>query len=130
MLAQLRNEFETNTGYRDWSSDKLHFESALNAYVKSYGNDALVAAVNAKAADQPIGAIGVLELYQDAGGATLNGWGVLAKATTDAGAAGWFSFEVEAKDGVFGAPAVDAMGDPACATCHTAAPAYLIPVDW
>ena len=129
LLTKLQADFRTNSGYRTWAHNDVHWVPALKIFGASYLDATLTKSVAANATNHPVGVASVLELYADAGGQLLNGWAVLAKASTAADASGWLSYEVQKTAGQFsGAPTVYALGAQACATCHTPAPAYIIPV--
>lgn len=129
MLACLQSDFTTNSGYRTWKNNGVHWIKTLSTYGETYESATLVASIAAGNTEPPVGASSVLELYADSAGKTLNGWAVLAKGTVWSGKGSWFSFELTAgPDGQFGEPTVNDMGDPDCAQCHAPAPGYIIPM--
>jgi hypothetical protein len=112
------NAFLAAGKYKDWPRESTRHASAgpHPSAVIAYLNPTLEASLRSGAAEHPVGAAAVKELYDAAG--ELNGWAVSVKVASGKAGAGWYWYEV------FGTrpdarPVADGEGVPLCFGCHT-----------
>ena len=107
--------------YRDWigepaphASTGPHFGS-----VRTFVDACLADSLDAGAAEHPVGAASVKELYGN--GDSVRGWAVMVKVAADAADDGWYWFEIY--DGSIYA---DAVGPALCTNCHAGGSDYFL----
>lgn len=101
--------------YKTWTADPaVHDDLGPHGKVRNFFNAVALTSVRAKAAEHPVGAIIVKELYK-ADGVTLKGHALEAK--TKAGASGdtWLFYE---RLGASDPNPYYGMGHPTCTGCH------------
>lgn len=119
------NAFLAAGKYKSWPRESKPHASAgpHPTEVIAYLNPALEASLRGGAAEHPVGAAAVKELYDAAG--KLNGWAVSVKVAAGRAGAGWYWYEV------FGTqpdarPVADGAGVPLCFGCHTPGRDYVL----
>ncbi|MCA9654167.1 MAG: hypothetical protein KC501_29865 [Myxococcales bacterium] len=108
--------------YLGWNAESGPHPSAGPHFggVRTFVNDALFDSLDAGAAQHPMDAAAVKELYAD--GDTVRGWSVMVKVQPDsAGGDGWYWYELY-DDGVL----ADGTGLGVCTGCHGGGTDYVL----
>ena len=103
--------------YESWPAESgVHGSTGPHGQVRTFINPTLEASLQGDAAEHPIGAASVKELYRND---AVFGWAVMVKTETGTGGDSWYWYEVfSTTDG--SSPVADGNGVGLCAGCHSA----------